>query len=153
MLARKLDWHAIHKTVRTYYKLRGRKAKDSRLMVGLLILKHRFDLSDEEVVAGLNENLYWRVFSGLDGRIGLRRHTSPLDSSSLSKFRRRLGSEGIRSIEGVIRKQLIEDGSIDPKSMYIDTTAQEKNVPSTPTCLTRHRKECGQGSRSSTSWV
>jgi transposase, IS5 family len=128
VLARKLDWYAIHKTVRTYYKLRGRNGKDSRLMVGLLILKHRFDLSDEEAVAGLKENLYWRVFCGLDGQIGLQRHTSIVNSSSLTKFRRRLGAEGIRRIEGAIRKQLVEDGSIDPKSMYIDTTAQEKNV-------------------------
>lgn len=128
VLARKLDWHAIHKTVSTYYKLIGRGAKDSRLMVGMLILKHRLDLSDEEVVTGLKENLYWRVFCGLHGPIGLHRHTSIVSPSSLTKFRNRLGPEGIRRIEHVIRKQLVEDGSIDPKAMYIDTTAQEKNV-------------------------
>jgi IS5 family transposase len=31
-------------------------------MVGLMILKHRFDLSDEEVVQGLHENMVWMVF-------------------------------------------------------------------------------------------
>ena len=128
VLARKLDWHAIHKTVRAYHKLTGREAKDSRLVVGLLILKHRFDISDERVVAGLKENLYWRVFCGLHGQIGLQRHVSIVNPSSLTKFRNRLGPVGIRRIEHVIRKQLVEDGSIDPQSMYIDTTAQEKNV-------------------------
>ncbi len=34
----------------------------------------------------------------------------------------------MREIEHVIRQQLVDDGSIDPRSMYIDTTAQEKNV-------------------------
>lgn len=128
VLARKLDWYAIHKTVKPYYKLKGRQAKDSRLMIGLLILKHRLDLSDQEAVAGLKENLYWRVFCGLHGQIGLKRHTSVLNSSSLTKFRNRLGPKGVREIEHVIRKQLVDDGSIDPQSMYIDTTAQEKNV-------------------------
>ena len=128
VLGRKLDWHCIHTIVKAYYELRGRHAKDSRLMVGLLILKHRFKLSDEQVVAGLKENMYWRAFCGLHGQIGLWRHTVIVDASSLSKFRRRLGPEGIHGVERSIQKQLVEDGSIDPKSMYIDTTAQEKNV-------------------------
>jgi IS5 family transposase len=128
LLAGKLDWHAIHKIVKSYHKLKGRQAKDSRLMIGLLILKHRFKVSDETVVAGLKENIYWRAFCGLHGQIGLWRHTSVLDASSLTKFRRRLGPEGIRSVEHAIRKQLLDDGSIDPQSMYIDTTAQEKNI-------------------------
>ena len=128
ILAGKLDWHAIHNTVKTYYKLIGRKAKDSRLMVGLLMLKHRLKLSDEGVVAGLKENIYWRAFCGLTGQIGTWRRTSVINASSLSRFRHRVGAEGIRSIELVIRNQLVQDGSIDPKSMYIDTTAQEKNI-------------------------
>ena len=128
VLAEKLDWHAIHKCVKPYYKLIGRNGKDSRLMVGLLLLKHRFKLSDEQVVAGLKENIYWRTFCGLAGQIGLWRNTSTVNSSSLSRFRRRLGSDGIGRIERSIRNQLVKDGSIDPKSMYIDTTAQEKNV-------------------------
>ena len=39
--------------------------KPTRLMVGLMILKHRFDLSDEEVVQGLHENVVWMVFCGV----------------------------------------------------------------------------------------
>lgn len=128
VLARKLDWHAIHKVVKSYHKLNGRHAKDSRLMVGLLILKHRYKVSDELLVAGLKENMYWRAFCGLHGQIGLWRHTSIVDESSMTRFRRRLGPEGIRKVERVIRQQLVKDGSIDPRSMYIDTTAQEKNI-------------------------
>lgn len=128
VLAGKLDWHAIHKAVKPHYKLKGRKAKDSRLMIGLLILKHRFKVSDEQVVAGLKENIYWRTFCGLQGQVGQWRYGAAVEASSLSKFRRRLGAKGILSVERTIQKQLVEDGSIDPRSMYIDTTAQEKNV-------------------------
>lgn len=77
ILARKLDWHAIHKVVKSFYKLRGRKAKDSRLMVGTLILKHRFKLSDEQVVAGLMRIFIGAFFAGLISR---------LDSRVISRF-------------------------------------------------------------------
>jgi len=56
-----IGWYAIHKTVKPYYKLKGRQAKDSRLMIGLLILKHRLDLSDQEAVCRAEGELYWRV--------------------------------------------------------------------------------------------
>ncbi len=128
VLGRKIDWQAIHHVVNPYYRLNGRHAKDSRLMVALLILKHRFKLSDEQAVAGLKENMYWRAFCGLDGNIGVWRHVSIVDASSLSRFRRRLGARGIRGIESSLRKQLVDDGSIDSRCMYIDTTAQEKNI-------------------------
>jgi IS5 family transposase len=97
-------------------------------MIGLLILKHRFDISDEAVVAGLKENIYWRTFCGLHGQLGLSRYTPIVNSSSLTKWRKRLGAEGIRKIEHLIRGQLVQEGMIDAKSMYIDTTVQEKNV-------------------------
>ena len=51
-------------------------------MVGLNILKHRFNVSDEVVVKGLHENLHWMVFCGVklqarhlrvgEGRVELR---------------------------------------------------------------------------------
>lgn len=128
LLANKLDWEAIHEVVKPYYKLIGRNGKDSRLMVGLLILKHRLKLSDEGVVSGLRENVYWRTFCGLSGQLGIWRHETILDSTSLTKFRQRLGAKGLVQVERCIQKQMMNDGFIDPTSMYIDTTAQEKNV-------------------------
>lgn len=35
-------------------------------MVGLLILKHLRDLSDETVVAQFTENIYYRYFCGME---------------------------------------------------------------------------------------
>jgi IS5 family transposase len=128
VLANKLDWEAIHHAVKPFYKLNGRNGKDSRLMVGLLILKHRLKLSDEGVVSGLKENVYWRTFCGLSGQLSIWRHEALLDSSSLTKFRQRLGADGLRKIECCIQKQMVAGGFIDPTAMYIDTTAQEKNI-------------------------
>lgn len=128
VLANKLDWEAIHHAVKPYYKLIGRNGKGSRLMVGLLILKHRLKLSDECLVAGLKENLYWRTFCGLSGQLGIWRQEDVLNSSSLTRFRKRLGAAGLREIERCIQKQMVAGGFIDPTAMYIDTTAQEKNI-------------------------
>jgi len=50
-LAARIDWEEIAYRLRPYYKVRGRRAKPVRLMVGLQILKHRYNLADEIVVA------------------------------------------------------------------------------------------------------
>jgi IS5 family transposase len=96
-------------------------------MVGLLILKHWYDLSDEEVVAHLHENLYWMLFCGLSWRPS----DGPpefIEPSTLTKFRRRLGPEGMAKVEAVIRKQLISEKRISPRTQLMDTTAMEKHI-------------------------
>jgi IS5 family transposase len=44
----------------------GRLRVPIRLMAALLYLKHAFNLSDEELVAGRSENVVWQYFSGQD---------------------------------------------------------------------------------------
>ena len=63
-------------------------------MVGLMILKHRFDLSDEAVVSGLHENFVWMAFCRVP--VDEARH---IESSTLCKFRKRLGPEGTQAVE------------------------------------------------------
>ena len=36
------------------------------MMTGLHILKHRFALSDEDVMKGLHEDVYWMAFCGFE---------------------------------------------------------------------------------------
>lgn len=73
LLADRIDWDKITDRVLPYYSRRGRRPKKIRLMVGLHILKHRFDLSDEEVVQGLHENVYWMSFCGMRRRTTTKR--------------------------------------------------------------------------------
>ena len=65
VLADKIDWECIESALRPYYSLRGPKAKSIRLMVGLQILKHRYNPSDADadVAQGVHENLYWMAFA------------------------------------------------------------------------------------------
>jgi IS5 family transposase len=127
LLADKIDWDEITESLLPYYSRTGRRAKPIRLMAGLLILKHRFNLSDEHVVSQLHENLYWMYFCGLswspeDGPPDF------VESSSLTKFRRRIGAEGMCRVEAVIREQLIRAKVISPRTQLIDTTAMEKDI-------------------------
>ena len=69
-----------------------RPAKPTRLMVGLHDLKHMHDLSDDEVVERWVENPYWPYFCGFD----FFQHRLPIDSGTMTRWRRRVDPEGMR---------------------------------------------------------
>ncbi len=128
VLADKIDWDRIEAELRPHYSLRGRKAKRIRLMVGLQILKHRYNLSDEDVVQGIHENVYWMAFCGLPGHLGTATWGKTLDGSTMTRFRRRIGVAGVGLIERIIREQLIAAKEMSHKTHLVDSTAMEKNV-------------------------
>jgi len=148
LLARQLDWEAMSMALRPYYHKLGRYAKPVRLMVGLHILKHRYDLSDAAVVAGLHENLYWMIFCGIDlgavleqGKPGMPFRF--VDPSTLTKWRKRLGPEGTHILEGVIQQQLVREKMVNGRCMATDTTAQEKHIayPTDSALLDKGRRQ------------
>jgi len=63
-------------------------------MVGLLLLQHLHSLSDEQVVRGFVENPYWQFFCGYD----FLQWEFPINPSSLTRFRNRIGSEAMHKI-------------------------------------------------------
>jgi len=127
LLGDRIDWDQITRVLVPYYSSVGRPAKSLRLILGLLILKHRFELSDEVVVAQLHENLYWMRFCGVWWYPG----DGPpvfVEASTLTKFRRRVGPEGMARVEAVIKGQLISEQQIVPRTQLVDTTAMEKHI-------------------------
>ena len=123
-LSEKIDWAAIDQVLAPYYSPgKGRPAKPTRLMVGLMILKHRFDLSDEAVMSEVHENFVWMAFCRVPAD-----EAQHVESSTLCKFRKRLGPEGTQAVEAVIRDQMLQAGAIRRKVMRVDTTAIEKNI-------------------------
>jgi IS5 family transposase len=91
-LAELIDWCAIDEAVSSYFpSTRGRPALRSRLVTGLLYLQHTYNLSDEEVVYTWLENPYWQVFTGET----YLQTEAPIDPSSLTRWRQRLGKEGL----------------------------------------------------------
>ena len=125
MRAKKLiDWDQLHETLRSYYSTRGRHGKPIRLMVGLHLLKHHYDCSDERAVEELHENAYWQSFCGFKcfqrGQI--------LEATTLVKFRDRIGVEGMQLIEKALLSHWHSKRLVKTKRVAVDTTAQPKNI-------------------------
>ena len=63
-LAHETDWGFFEAAIEPLYAERGRPGVPVRFMVGLHILKHTFNLSDEEVCERWVENPYFQYFTG-----------------------------------------------------------------------------------------
>jgi IS5 family transposase len=106
---------------------RGRPAITTRLMVGLHYLKHTFDLSDEQVVGRWVENPYWQYFCGMKHF----EYTPPIDPSSMSRWRERIGEAGAEEMLAGTIKAGLKSGVIKKRSFQrvnVDTTVQEKAI-------------------------
>ena len=124
-LANKIDWAGFDRDFMPLYCAdNGRPAKPIRRMVGLLILKHLRNLSDESVVLQWEENAYYQYFCGeVSFAAG-----APCEASELVHFRHRIGKEGMEIIlQESIRIQS-DDLDQDNGEVVIDTTVQEKNI-------------------------
>ena len=126
-LSQIIDWERVHDRLKPYYSVIGRQALPIRLMVGLHILKHKEGLSDAQVALRIRGDFYWMYFCGLEVD-DLKGKYAYLNSSSMTKFRNRIGEKGFSEVENIIRKYLLETKRIDAKVMATDSSCQEKNV-------------------------
>ncbi len=66
-LANLINWETFERSFAPLYcKDNGRMAKPIRLMVGLIVLKHIRNVSDESVVEQFSENAYYQYFCGME---------------------------------------------------------------------------------------
>lgn len=102
----------------------GYPPKPIRLMVGLLMLQHMEGLSDEAVVAEWVENPYWQLFCGYD----FLEWEMPINPSSLTRWRKRLGMEEIlkATIQTAVVTGKVKESSF--KQVIVDTTPMEKAI-------------------------
>ena len=127
-LAQLIEWEKIDAICAHHFpSQRGRPAIASRLIAGLLYLQHAFDLSDEDVVWGWVENPYWQVFTGET----YFQTEPPIDPSSLTRWRKRLGVDGVEalleaSISAGKRTGAVRSSSM--KTVIVDTTVMPKAV-------------------------
>lgn len=127
-LAGIIDWSALDGVFGTLYcEEQGRPGVPTRVMVGLHFLKHMYDESDESVVAKFVENPYWQYFCGLEFFV----HTLPIDPSSMTRFRRRVGPSGVEemlrtTLAAAQKKGLLR--ASDVAKVNVDTTVMEKAI-------------------------
>ncbi len=123
-LAGIIPWEELEGIYKKYFSHLGRPGKDSRLINGLQIIKHTEGLSDEKLIGELEENVYMQYFCGYETFL----EEADIDSSSLSKLRKRLGEKYFdkfdREILGVLKKHSI----INSKCQMIDATVFPANI-------------------------
>ena len=144
-----IDWEEVHNRLSPYYSSTGRQGLPIRLMVGLHILKHKENMSDEKCADRIRSDLYWMYFCGVDSD-SLRGKYQHLNSATLTKFRRRIGEKGFGEVENIIREYLIKKAHIDTRVMNTDSTCQPKNViyPTDSGLLDKGRKLVLKGMKS-----
>jgi len=88
---------------------------------------YAYGLSDEAVVAKWVENPYWQHFCGET----YFQHQLPLDSSSMPRWRKRIGEKGCELVLAVTFQAGLRTGAVKESSLErvnVDTTVQPKAV-------------------------
>jgi IS5 family transposase len=128
VMANKIDWERFDKSYGDLFaQKQGRPGLPTRLVVGLHCLKHAYNESDESVVARLLENPYWQYFCGFKQF----QHELPIDPSSLTRWRKRLGPDKIEellsaTIDTAKEEKLLTERHVE--RVNVDTTVQEKAI-------------------------
>jgi IS5 family transposase len=127
-LAQTISWRFIEETCGAVYTDGpGMPPLPARLMAGLAILKHTFDLSDEELTARWIENPYFQYFCGEE----FFQHAAPFDRSSMTRWRQRMGEERIAALLQESLAVALKTGAMAPQDtrrVIVDTTVQPKAV-------------------------
>lgn len=128
VLAERIDWQQFDGAIDPCYAEElGRPGVNTRLMIGLMYLKHAFDESDESLVARWVENPYWQFFCGFH----YMQHDPPVDSSMMSKWRKRVGADRLEKLLEVTIQTALAMKALRPKELEqvnVDTTVQEKAI-------------------------
>jgi IS5 family transposase len=126
-LAGLIDWPRFDEAFGALYAEVGRPGKPTRLMVGLHLLKHLCNLSDEVVCERWIENPYYQHFCGF----AYFQHELPIDRSSMTRWRERIGPGGMEVLLAATVAAGLEAGAVvenDLKRVIVDTTVQPKAV-------------------------
>ncbi len=127
-LSETINWKKLEEKLLVKYTEKiGAPGKEIRLMVGLQYLKYMYNESDEMIVQKFVENPYYQYFCGNE----YFEHSFPIDPSSMTRFRKRMGKE---TIEELFKETIRSAASIkeikekDFEQLNVDTTVEEKAI-------------------------
>src|SRR5918997_1177434 len=128
LLAGLIDWGRFEAEFGPLYTdAIGRPGLPTRLMVGLHLLKHMDGLSDEAVCARYLDSPYAQLFCGET----YFQHALPLDRSSMTRWRQRIGPERLELLLAESLMAARRGGAVEEKHLrriLVDTTLQPKAV-------------------------
>ena len=125
-LAGKIDWDWIDGEIAPLYSDKGRPGIETRFVIGLLLLKHIYGLSDEGVCERWVHDPYFQHFTGEE----FFQHEFPHERSDLSHWRKRLGDK-LQMLLAESLRVAHESGALrtrDLKRVTVDTTVQPKAI-------------------------
>ena len=130
-ISRAIDWGFLEKSFGAVYSDGpGQPPLATRLMAGLAILKHMHDLSDEVLCDRWLENPYYQLFCGEE----VFQHELPLDRSSLTRWRQRMGEEKLVALLQESLAVATRTGAAKPSDFSLSTRPFRKRPsPSRPT--------------------
>lgn len=125
-LAGKVDWGWLDGEIAPLYSDKGRPGIESRFVIGLLLLKQIYGLSDEGVCERWVHDPYFQHFTGE----AFFQHEFPHERSDLSHWRKRLGDKLDLLLAESLRVAH-QSGALRTKDLVrvtVDTTVQPKNI-------------------------
>lgn len=148
-LGDEIDWTWIDDQLADLFSENGRPAVPTRYMVGLLLLKHIYPLSDEGVCDRSVHDPYFQFFTGEE----FFQHDLPYVRSDMTHWRKRIGDRLDRLLAETLRVAdkagaLTKDD--DLSRVTVDTTVQPKDVTfPTPSRPLLGKGLPGEGSKAS----
>ena len=113
-LSDSIPWQCLESELDRYFSYGpGQPPLPIRLIVGLLIISHMYRVSDEQVVIRWIENPYWQYFCGYD----YFQFKAPCHPSSLTRWRQRLGQEGLNKILSMTIHLALKNKVVRPKEL------------------------------------
>lgn len=127
-LAKVIPWQQLEEEFKPLFtEGPSRPPLPVRLAAGLMILEHMYGLSDERVVIAWVENPYWQAFCGYD----FLQWELPVHPTSLTRWRQRIGPEGIEKILQASIQVAVETQTVTPNELsktICDTTVMPKAI-------------------------
>lgn len=123
-LSKIIPWEKIDEIYAKYFSDTGRPGKDSRLVTGLLIVKHRKSYSDRDLIDEFLGNVYVQYFCGYEHFV----KKGEIHYSTLSKLRKKLGKEYFEQFERELVGVLVREKIINPKRVLVDATVCPANI-------------------------
>lgn len=136
ILRKLIPWQPIIDGLVPFYNSQqGRTGCNLRTLSAVCIVARLRDLSDRKVIEHLQENRYMQYFCNVADRDLM----TFMDASSLCRFRKRVGPQGMGFIENPVFTCLKQAGVIDDAMMLMDSTVLESPILY-PTDVTLLRK-------------
>jgi len=119
-----IPWQLIITLLAPFYSETGKKGKNIRMMVAILLLQKLEGLSNRVVIKSIQENRYHQYFCNIPDEELFQF----VDDSTLTLFIKRFGIQGIGLIEYAIFEALDQLGIIRCDQALIDSTVEENDI-------------------------